>query len=105
MENCTHPSTIPANPATQTVPDHPRFPRISLPLSTLLEYAGAALGIIGWFGVRQIGSPAAQLAGFVLWVMGGAILVAWGWRMKARGIVAINAVNTVMAASALAAVV
>lgn len=76
-----------------------------LPFNTFLEYAGAALGIIGWLGVRQIGSPEAQLVGFLLWVIGGMTLVAWGYHTKARGIMVINIVNTAMAASALAAVV
>ena len=71
--------------------------------NTFLEYAGAALGIIGWLGVRQIGSPSAQFVGFLFWVIGGLTLVLWGWHTKARAIMAINAVNTVMAASALAA--
>ena len=72
-------------------------------LNTFLEYAGAALGIIGWLGVRQVGSPGAQQIGFLLWVTGGLTLVAWGYHTRARGIMAINTVNTVMAASALAA--
>ena len=78
---------------------------IPVTLNTFLEYSGAGLGIIGWFGVRQIGSISAQQIGFLIWVIGGLILVAWGWHTKCRGIMAINAVNSVMAASALAALV
>ena len=77
--------------------------RIPVSVNTLLEYSGACIGIIGWLGVRQIGSYEAQQLGFLLWVAGGLILVAWGWHTNARGIMAINAVNTVMAASALMA--
>lgn len=78
---------------------------IPVTLNTFLEYSGAGLGIIGWFGVRQIGSITAQQIGFLIWVAGGLLLVAWGWHTKSRGIVAINAVNTVMAASALATLI
>ena len=78
---------------------------IPVTLNTFLEYSGAGLGIIGWFGVRQIGSIGAQQLGFLVWILGGLLLVAWGYHTKSRGIVAINAVNTVMAASALAALV
>lgn len=88
----------------QSFPDIVSSDRFILPLNTFLEYAGAALGIIGWLGVRQIGSPGAQQLGFVLWVIGGATLVVWGYYTKSRGIMAINLVNTAMAASALAAV-
>lgn len=79
--------------------------KFTISLNTFLEYAGAALGIIGWLGVRQIGSPGAQQIGFLLWVIGGLTLVAWGYHTNARGIMAINTVNTVMAASALVAIV
>lgn len=72
-------------------------------INTFLEYSGAGLGIIGWLGVRQIGSIGAQQIGFAVWILGGLLLVAWGWHTKSRGIIAINAVNTVMAASALVA--
>jgi len=78
---------------------------IPVTLNTFLEYSGAGLGIIGWFGVRQIGSIGAQQLGFLVWIIGGILLVAWGWHTQSRGIVAINGVNTVMAASALAALV
>jgi len=78
-----------------------RFPR--LPGETLLEYAGAGLGIAGWLGVRQIGSTGAQQLGFLIWMISGFFLVVWGFSRKARGIVLINTVNTVMAASAFVA--
>jgi hypothetical protein len=78
---------------------------IPVTLNTFLEYSGAGLGIIGWFGVRQIGSITAQQIGFLIWVIGGILLVAWGYHTQSRGIMAINGVNTVMAASALAALV
>ncbi len=78
---------------------------IPVTLNTFLEYSGAGLGIIGWFGVRQIGSITAQQIGFTIWVIGGILLVAWGYHTHSRGIMAINSVNTVMAASALAALV
>lgn len=78
---------------------------IPVTLNTFLEYSGAGLGIIGWFGVRQIGSIGAQQFGFLVWIIGGLLLVAWGWHTQSRGIVAINGVNTVMAASALVALV
>jgi hypothetical protein len=78
---------------------------IPVTLNTFLEYSGAGLGIIGWFGVRQIGSISAQQIGFLIWVIGGLLLVAWGYHTGSRGIMTINCVNTVMAASALAALV
>jgi hypothetical protein len=96
-------------PATTDITTHKSFSDIItsekfiLPFNTFLEYAGALLGIIGWLGVRQIGSPQAQQIGFLLWVMGGLTLIAWGYHTKARGIMAINAVNVVMATSALMA--
>ena len=71
----------------------------------VLEYAGAGLGIAGWLGVRQIGSLAAQQLGFVVWIAGGLVLIAWGYHTKARAIMLINAVNVVMAASALIALI
>ena len=95
-------------PATSGIATQQSFPdiissdRFIVPFNTFLEYAGAALGIIGWLGVRQIGSPAAQQLGFVLWLIGGATLVVWGYHTRSRGIMAINLVNTAMAASALA---
>lgn len=102
METSTHPS--PATTMTrESFPDILTSQKFIVPFNTFLEYAGAALSIIGWLGVRQIGSPEAQQLGFVLWVIGGLTLVAWGWHTKSRGIMAINAVNTVMAASALVA--
>jgi hypothetical protein len=73
--------------------------------SSYLEYSGAALGIAGWLGVRQIGSTAAQELGFLIWIASGLILIAWGFHTKARGIMLINAVNVVMAASAFVAMV
>ena len=87
-----HPSSA---PGTATARKYP------LSFNTVLEYTGAALGITGWLGVRQIGSPAAQQIGFLLWIAGALILIAWGYHTKARGIMAINAVNAAMAASAL----
>lgn len=103
--------TSPCSPASPELSAHQSFrdtvssERFIPPFNTFLEYAGAALGIIGWLGVRQIGSPQAQMIGFTLWVVGGMTLVAWGYYTKARGIMMINLVNTAMAASALAAVV
>jgi hypothetical protein len=97
------------HPVTTSYPIPEQFPAaeasglIPISLNIVLEYSGACLGIIGWLGVRQIGSYEAQQLGFLLWVAGGLILVAWGWHTNARGIMAINAVNTVMAASALMA--
>jgi hypothetical protein len=61
--------------------------------------------IIGWLGVRQIGSIGAQQLGFVVWIIGGLLLIAWGYHTKARAIMLINGVNVIMAASALAALV
>jgi hypothetical protein len=92
-----------STPTHVSLPETVSSEKFLIPFNTFLEYAGAALGIIGWLGVRQIGSPDAQFIGFLLWVIGGMTLVAWGWHTKSRGIMAINAVNTVMAASALAA--
>jgi hypothetical protein len=101
METSTHLTTT----IRQSIPDLVASRKFLVPFNTFLEYAGAALGIIGWLGVRQIGSPQAQELGFLLWVIGGLTLVAWGWHTKARGIIAINLVNTAMAASALLALV
>ena len=69
--------------------------------ASVLEYSGAGLGILGWLGVRQIGTTWAQELGFFVWIVGGLTLVAWGYHKKARGVMLINGVNTVMAASAL----
>ena len=80
-------------------------PVIPLNSLSLLEYAGASLGIVGWLGVRQIGSPGAQKIGFLVWIAGGLILIGWGYRTKARGIMLINAVNVIMAVSAFAALI
>ncbi|ABS54965.1 hypothetical protein Mboo_0447 [Methanoregula boonei 6A8] len=71
--------------------------------ASLLEYSGAGLGMLGWLGVRQVGSIGAQEIGFIIWIASGLILIAWGYHTKARAIMAINAVNVIMAASALAA--
>jgi hypothetical protein len=73
--------------------------------TTYLEYSGAGLGIVGWLGVRQIGSTGAQELGFFIWIVSGLILIAWGFHAKARGIMLINAVNVMMAASAFLAMV
>jgi hypothetical protein len=89
----------------ESFPDILTSQKFIVPFNTFLEYAGAALGIIGWLGVRQIGSPQAQQFGFILWIIGGLTLVAWGYHTKARAIMAINLVNTVMAASALMALI
>ena len=70
-----------------------------------LEYSGAGLGIAGWLGVRQIGSTGAQELGFLVWIASGLILIAWGFHTRSRGIMLINAVNVVMAASAFAVMV
>ena len=104
MEISTHPTTATDIATRQTFPDLLSSEKFILPFNTFLEYPGAALGIIGWLGVRQIGSPQAQMIGFLLWVIGGATLVVWGYHTKARGIMVINLVNTAMAASALLAV-
>lgn len=69
--------------------------------TSFLEYSGAGLGILGWLGVRQIGTAWAQELGFLVWIAGGLTLVVWGYYQKARGVMLINGVNTVMAASAL----
>ena len=71
--------------------------------TTFLEYSGAGLGILGWLGVRQVGSIGAQEIGFLIWIVSGLVLIAWGYHMKARAIMLINVVNVLMAASALAA--
>jgi hypothetical protein len=73
--------------------------------ATVLEYSGAGLGILGWLGVRQVGIAWAQELGFLIWIAGGLILVAWGYHTKARAIMLINGVNAVMAASAFIALV
>ena len=78
---------------------------VPVSFATFLEYTGAGLGILGWLGVRQVGTAWAQELGFLVWIAGGLILVAWGYRTKARAIMLINGVNVVMAASALAALV
>lgn len=70
--------------------------------TSFLEYSGAGLGILGWLGVRQIGIVWAQEIGFLVWIAGGLTLVAWGYCQQARGVMLINGVNTVMAASTLA---
>jgi len=80
-------------------------PDIQIASSTLLEYSGAFLGIAGWLGVRQIGSPEAQELGFAVWILSGLLLVAWGYHKNARAIMLINAVNVLMAASAFVALV
>lgn len=81
----------------------PALLEIRVPLATLLEYSGAFLGIAGWLGVRQIGSPSAQEIGFSVWIISGLLLIAWGYHTKARAIMLINAVNVMMAASAFSA--
>ncbi|MFY9749229.1 MAG: hypothetical protein WAK75_05820 [Methanoregula sp.] len=73
--------------------------------TTLLEYSGAGLGILGWLGVREVGSAGAQEIGFIVWIASGLILIAWGYHTKAKAIMVINAVNVIMAASALAALI
>ena len=78
---------------------------IPVTLNTFLEYSGAGLGILGWLGVRQIGSLGAQQTGFLIWIIGGLLLIVWGYHTKARAILLINAVNVVMAASALVALI
>jgi hypothetical protein len=78
---------------------------IPVTLNTFLEYSGAGLGILGGLGVRQIGSIGAQQLGFPVWIIGGLLLIAWGYHTKARAIMLINAVNVMMAASALAALI
>lgn len=104
MQASTQPSTTSEITIRQSFSDIVVSDSFILPFNTFLEYAGAALGIIGWLGVRQIGSPQAQMIGFLLWVIGGVILVVWGYHTKARGIMVINIVNTAMAVSAFAAV-
>jgi hypothetical protein len=78
---------------------------IPVTLNTFLEYSGAGLGIIGWLGALQIGSVGARQPGFLVWIIGGLLFVAWGYHTRARAIMLINAVNVVMAASALAALI
>ena len=78
---------------------------IPVNLNSFLEYSGAGLGIIGWLGVRQMGSLRAQQLGFLVWIIGGLLLIAWGYHTKARAIMLINAVNVVMAVSALVALI
>jgi hypothetical protein len=78
---------------------------IPVNLNSFLEYSGAGLGILGWLGVRQMGSLGAQQLGFLVWIIGGLLLIAWGYHTKARAIMLINAVNVVMAVSALVALV
>jgi hypothetical protein len=103
METGIRPATTTDLTTRQSLPDIVASEKFIVPFNIFLEYAGAALGIIGWLGVRQIGSPGAQQLGFLLWVIGGATLVVWGYHTKSRGIMAINMVNTAMAASALVA--
>ena len=91
-----------STPAPASLPDILASERFIPPFNTFLEYAGSALGIIGWLGVRQVGSPHAQMLGFLLWIAGGMTLVVWGYYTKSGGIMVINLVNTGMAASALA---
>jgi hypothetical protein len=79
------------------------LPEIPFTSATLLEYSGAFLGIAGWLGVRQIGSPVAQEIGFAVWIISGLLLIAWGYHTKANAIMLINVVNVVMAASAFTA--
>jgi hypothetical protein len=55
--------------------------------------------------VRQIGSITAQQLGFLVWIIGGLLLIVWGYHTKARAIMLINTVNVVMAASALMALI
>lgn len=91
----------------QNTPLHFLKGGIAIPVSwTLyLEYAGAGLGIAGWLGVRQIGSTGLQELGFLVWIISGLFLIAWGFRTWARGIMPINAVNVEMAASAFVGMV
>jgi len=88
----------------------PRYPKRGAVLTTItinsfLEYSGAGLGILGWLGVRQVTSIGAQELGFLVWIASGLILIAWGYHTRARAIILINAVNVIMAVSALAALV
>jgi hypothetical protein len=69
-------------------------PIIPVSMNSFLEYSGAGLGILG-----------AQQLGFLVWIIGGMLLIAWGYHTKARAIMLINAVNVVMAASALVALI
>ena len=78
---------------------------IPVNLNSFLEYSGAGLGILGWLGVRQMGSLGAQQLGFLVWIIGGLLLIAWGYHTKARAIMLINAVHVVMAVSALVALI
>jgi hypothetical protein len=55
--------------------------------------------------VRQIGSNSAQLIGFLVWIIGGLLPIAWGYHTKARAIMLLNAVNVVMVASVLVALI
>jgi hypothetical protein len=58
---------------------------IPVTLNTFLEYSGAGLGIIVWLGVRQIGSIGSKQLGFLVWIIGGLLLVAWGVSHKSPG--------------------
>jgi hypothetical protein len=58
---------------------------IPVTLTTFLEYSGAGLGIIGWLGVRQIGSITVRQLGFLVWTIGGLILIARGVPHKGPG--------------------
>ena len=78
---------------------------IPVTLKTFLENSGTGPGIIGWLGIRQIGSIGARQPGFLIWIIGCLLLIAWGYHTSARTIMLINAVNVVMAASALAALI
>mgnify|MGYP001351658076 CR=1 FL=1 len=81
-------------------------PKFLIPFGSFIEYAGAALDIFGWLGgIKQIGSPEGQQIGFLLWIIGGILLIIWGYHTKARALMAFNVVNTVIAASALVAVI
>jgi len=78
---------------------------IQISLNTFLEYSGVCLGIIGTLGVRMEVSPGARELGFMLWFIGGLVLIAWGYHTNAKAIMVINALNIVMALSALVTLV
>ncbi len=74
---------------------------IPISLNTFLEYSGVCLGIIGSLGVRMEVNPGARESGFMLWFIGGLVLIAWGYHTNTKAIMVINALNIVMAAAAL----
>ncbi|HVP96805.1 hypothetical protein [Methanoregula sp.] len=102
MQNLRHPPNLYGN-AGQCSGTTDGIRLTPITPTTLLEYSGAGLGILGWLGVRQVGSLGAQEIGFIVWIISGLVLIVWGYHTKARAIMVINVVNVIMAASALVA--